>query len=600
VLQNYKAVGLLIILIAAFPFVATSPVLAAVTGYVTRAADGIYYQYQYDELLDSYALKVLGQSNGLYEDYASKEVYALKDSLKGYIVYKDVLDRYAEALAGGEQFDLNDYTESGRAQKAELPFEIKLAGLNEGRVVYSKLSTVSNNNPPPGFELPAIQTPIVGAPEVTVETAQKWAIEQDAHQRLIGIAPIYWSYGEKTGIRPELLYAQAAYKTDFGHYSGGMPPEYNNWSGISTAYTDDDERGQYEEFADPEQGVRAHFNHISAYIGLKPIGEPHARYQVAASQPWAGAVINLEDLSGKWVSDENYHLQILYLLDQMVSMEIETKPDSNEPEESKPDQKDFAEAKKIAVDVSEVTVLHLRSGPSTDHDILDRLVRGTVLQVVGKEGVWFKAITPQGQEGWVHGDYVKALDLADSPFKEKKVVIDPGHGGVDSGAVGVTGLKEKDLTLEVGERLKKMLEDAGAVVIMTRSGDHSVSSANRVKIANEVKADVYVSIHANAHIDPDSNGTETFYCSENSYRDASKYLAQQLHRELIYELGLRDRGVKTECFYMLKKTKMPSTLVEIAFLTNEKEEELLRKPETRARVAEALFRGLEAYLRKHQ
>ena len=200
----------------------------------------------------------------------------------------------------------------------------------------------------------------------------------------------------------------------------------------------------------------------------------------------------------------------------------------------------------------------------------------------------------------MHGDYVKALDLADNPFKEKKVVIDPGHGGVDSGAVGVTGLKEKEVTLEVGERLKKMLEDAGAVVIMTRSGDQSVSNINRIKMANDAEADVYLSIHANAYSNPDSNGTETFYCSKNSNRDASKYLAQQLQRELIAELDLRDRGVKTRSFYVLKETEMPSALVELAFLSNEKEEELLRKPETRVGAAEALFRGLEAYLREHQ
>ena len=599
-LNNCKAVGLLLILTAAFLFLAASPALAAVTAFVARDAEGAHYKYQYDELLDSYALKVLGQSNGLYEDYTKKEVYALKDSLKGYIDYKDVLDHYAESLAGGAQFKLDGYTESGKAKKAELTSEIKLAGLNDGKVVYTTIKTAAGNNPPPDLKPPATQTPIVGAAEVTVETARKWAQEHDAHQRMIEIAPLYWTYGEKTGLRPEVLYAQAAYGTDFGHYSGGMPPEYNNWAGISMAEPDGGEADRYEQFADAEAGVRAHFNHLSAYVGLKPIGEPHARYQVVTSQSWAGAVINVEDLSGKWVPHENYHLQILYLLDQMIDMEIEAKPDQKEPEESKLDQEKLAETRHIAVDVSEVTVLHLRSGPSTDHDILDRLVRGTVLEVAGRDGVWFEVITLQGLEGWVHGDYVRPVDLTKNPFEGKKVVIDPGHGGIDSGAIGITGLKEKEVTLEVGERLKIMVEDAGAVVIMTRSGDQSVSNSNRVKMANEAKADLYVSIHANAYSNPASNGTETFYCSENSNRDASKYLAQQLQRELIAELGLRDRGVKTRSFYLLKETEMPSALVELAFLTNDQEEELLRKPEARAGAAKALFRGLEAYLRKHQ
>ena len=316
-LNNCKAVGLLLILTAAFLFLAASPALAAVTGFVARDADDLYYQYQYEELLDSYALKILGQSNGLYEDYAKKEVYALKDSLKGYIDYKDVLDRYAESLTGGVQFDLDGYTESGKAKKAELPYEIKLSGLNEGKVVYTTIKTAAGNNPPPDFKPPATQTPIVGAAGVTVETARKWAQEHDAHQRMIEIAPLYWSYGEKTGLRPEVLYAQAAYGTDFGHYSSGMPPEYNNWAGISTAEPDGGEADRYEQFADAEAGVRAHFNHMSAYVGLKPIGEPHARYHIVKKISWAGNVTLVEELSGKWAPSPTYHERIVDMIEKM-------------------------------------------------------------------------------------------------------------------------------------------------------------------------------------------------------------------------------------------------------------------------------------------
>ncbi len=597
-MNKTKAIGIIALTTAILAF-AASPALAAVTGFVARDDDGVYYKYSYEELLDSYALKILGEPGGLYDDYAKKQVYALKDSVNGYIDYQDVLDHFARVMALGEKFDLDDYTESGKAKKAEMPAEIKLARFNDGSVVYSSIRTLSNN-PPPDFDPPRTQTPIVGAAGASLEQAQKWAEQSDAHRRLIDIAPEYWSYGEKTGIRPEVLYAQAAYKTDFGHFSNKAGPDSNNWAGILKAERDEESPENYERFESPEEGVRAHFNHMAAYVGLKPIGEPHSRYQVVYSQPWAGAVINVNELSGKWAQDENYHLQILYLLDQIKNTEIEDESEKKEPGEDKKPDKELTEANHVAVDVSDITVLHLRAGPSTDHDILDRLVRGTVLKVVGSEGKWLEVITPGDKEGWVHGDYVRPIDLTDNPFEGKKVVIDPGHGGIDSGAIGITGLLEKEVTLDVGERLQKMLEDAGATVIMTREGDRSASNRTRVEIANNSKADVFVSIHANAYSKPESNGTETFYCSENSNRDASKYLAQQLQRELIAELGLRDRGVKTRSFYVLKETEMPSALVELAFLTNKEEEELLRTPQARSGSAEALFRGLEAYLRKHR
>ncbi len=608
-INKYKITGIVLILAVAILALSASPVMAAVTGFVARDDDGTYYKYPYDELLDSYALKILGEPGGLYDDYAAKEVYALKDSINGYIDYKDVLDRFAEAVALGEKFDLNNYTESGSAKKADIPSEIKLARLNDGGVEYDSITTTPEDsstepdNPPPDFDPPRNKTPIVGAAGATVKQAQKWAKNNDAHQRLIDIAPEYWFYGEKTGIRPEVLYAQAAYSTGFGHYSNGVPPEYNNWAGILKKDAKGADIDGHEQFDTPKEGVRAHFNHIIVYLGLEPIGEPHGRYQVVAEQSWAGTVINVDDLSGKWTSDQNYHLYILKLVDQIINTEIEKRSEEKDPDQSeseKDDDLDLSEAEYVAVDVSDVTVLHLRSGPSTDHDILDRLVRGTVLEVVGSEGKWLEVITPNDKEGWVHGDYVRLIDLTENPFEGKKVVVDPGHGGVDSGAIGLTGLLEKEVNLDVGERLKKLLEDAGAIVVMTREGDQSTSNRVRVEVTNDSKADVFVSIHANAYSDPDSNGTETFYCSQNSNRDVSKYLAQQLQRELIAELGLRDRGVKTRSFYVIKETEIPSALVELAFLTNKEEEELLRTPEARAGSAEALFRGLEAYFRKHR
>ncbi|MBE7048964.1 MAG: hypothetical protein E7393_06330 [Ruminococcaceae bacterium] len=149
-------------------------------------------------------------------------------------------------------------------------------------------------------------TPIVGASQVTLERAKAWATQQGAHQRFIDIADIYWKYGEITGIRPEVLYAQAAKETGYGKYTGRVVPEQNNWAGIKTATANGDETYDHETFATPDDGVRAHFNHMSAYLGLDPVGEPHGRYFTACRTAWAGTVKTVEELGNKWAPEHTY------------------------------------------------------------------------------------------------------------------------------------------------------------------------------------------------------------------------------------------------------------------------------------------------------
>ncbi len=155
-------------------------------------------------------------------------------------------------------------------------------------------------------------TPIVGAPQVTLDAAKEWARRVGAGDNFINIADIYWQYGELTGIRPEILYAQAAKETGYGKYGGVVKPEQNNWAGIKVKGATGDAPEDHETFATPEDGVRGHFNHISAYIGLAPIGEPHGRYHSVKSMAWAGSVRTLEELGGKWCPDLYYGYSILH------------------------------------------------------------------------------------------------------------------------------------------------------------------------------------------------------------------------------------------------------------------------------------------------
>ena len=155
-------------------------------------------------------------------------------------------------------------------------------------------------------------TSMTGPAQVTLEQAKIWAEKKGAHQRFIDIADYYWQYGQLTGIRPEIMYAQAAKETAYGKYTGQVKPEQNNWAGIKTKYATGDAPEDHETFATPEDGVRGHFNHMSAYLGLAPVGEPHERYYSVKSLKWAGTVKNLEELGGKWCPDLYYGYSILH------------------------------------------------------------------------------------------------------------------------------------------------------------------------------------------------------------------------------------------------------------------------------------------------
>ena len=156
------------------------------------------------------------------------------------------------------------------------------------------------------------RTPITGKSTVTVDQAKRWAQSKGAHERFIDAADYYWKYGEITGIRPEVLYGQAAKETGFGKYGGAVAPEQNNWAGIKIKNPTGDKPEDHETFATPEDGVRAHFNHVSVYIGgIEPVGQPHDRYFVIQTVPWKGTVQYVEQLGGKWAPDVTYGYNIV-------------------------------------------------------------------------------------------------------------------------------------------------------------------------------------------------------------------------------------------------------------------------------------------------
>lgn len=154
-------------------------------------------------------------------------------------------------------------------------------------------------------------TPLLGEAQISLESAKAWARAKGAAELFINAADYYWKYGELTGIRPEILYAQAAKETGYGKYGGAVTPDMNNFAGIKKYGATGDEKDDHESFATQEDGVRAHFNHMSAYIGLEPIGEVHGRYNSVKSLSWAGTIKNVEALGGRWCPDLYYGYSIV-------------------------------------------------------------------------------------------------------------------------------------------------------------------------------------------------------------------------------------------------------------------------------------------------
>ncbi len=245
-------------------------------------------------------------------------------------------------------------------------------------------------------------------------------------------------------------------------------------------------------------------------------------------------------------------------------------------------------------------LLNLRSGAGTNFQLVDQLPRGESLAVLGRQGNWLRVARANGATGWVSDGFVawnSSNNPAKSPLAGKTIVIDPGHGGPDPGAVGITGYREKVVNLAVALELAPMLRDAGATVLMTRWSDWGPSLWERVNFANTGGADLFVSIHANAHPQSWANGIETYYYAYGANSARSRLLAGHLQQQLVAALGLKDLGVKTAGFYVIANTRMPSALVELGFLSHYGDEAVLRQPQTHRRAAEALFRGLENYFK---
>ncbi len=214
--------------------------------------------------------------------------------------------------------------------------------------------------------------------------------------------------------------------------------------------------------------------------------------------------------------------------------------------------------------------------------------------IVNKKNIEIKTNQKPNYANKRNSDYLR---LPDIKKKNSLVIIDPGHGGPDPGAIGIRGIRETDVVLDVSKRVKQLLSEKGVRVRLTRKSEIDLDLPPRVLFANRAGADIFVSIHANASQGKkrNINGLETFY-----YRGwRGRLLAKRIQKHILrVSPGSPDRGVKQGKFYVIKNTRMPAVLVEIGFLTGRLDARRLEQSMHRKRIAFAIAKGILEYLSK--
>lgn len=246
-----------------------------------------------------------------------------------------------------------------------------------------------------------------------------------------------------------------------------------------------------------------------------------------------------------------------------------------------------------------VSILNMRSGPSTNNTIIKKLSKGQKVSMGNTVDEWVY-ISVDGITGYVNSSYlnfqgeVSSTPTPTNPLSSQTIVIDAGHGYTDPGASGF-GILEKDVTLDTSLRLAAYVEMSPFNVVLTRDRDTKVELNDRVKIANNAGGDLFVSIHANS-ANGKGHGTETYFTTtKNPNTVQSKAEATYIQNRLLASWELSNRGVKDGNFHVIRENSMPAVLVELGFIDNKEDNDKLRSPQMREEAAKAIYLGILDY-----
>lgn len=251
---------------------------------------------------------------------------------------------------------------------------------------------------------------------------------------------------------------------------------------------------------------------------------------------------------------------------------------------------------------STLTITHngsnIRKSASTQSEVVYRANQGDTFDIISIQNDWYEIRLANGDSGFIAGWIVSVngsaptieKPSAQTGLKNKKIVIDPGHGGRDNGTTGARGTLEKTLTLQTAYSLYEKLKANGANVILTRSNDTYIPLSSRVYTSHYHNADAFVSIHFDSSEDRSVNGMTTYY-----YHDYQKNLAANVHSSVSATNNLKDRGYRFGDYYVLRENKRNAILLELGYLSNPTEEILISSGQYQDTVTTGIYQGLAKY-----
>jgi len=254
----------------------------------------------------------------------------------------------------------------------------------------------------------------------------------------------------------------------------------------------------------------------------------------------------------------------------------------------------------VSLESNSVTVkvnqLNIRSGPDVTYSVKAKVQHGQRLQVISRKSNWIKVIYKHRTIGWVASWLVQNSNVQNvSSLSEATIVLDPGHGGSDTGALSMTGQPEKRYTLEVAKRVERLLQARGARVVMTRSSDKTVPLAARPEIANSSSANLFVSFHFDSS---DENNVASGYTCYFYHSGDSKHLAESVNQQM-KNLPLSSRGVEFGNFLVIRDNSVPAILIEGGYINTKKDFNQIQKPAYQKKLAKDVVDGIANYFKNN-
>lgn len=257
--------------------------------------------------------------------------------------------------------------------------------------------------------------------------------------------------------------------------------------------------------------------------------------------------------------------------------------------------------------------VHVRAEPGLNQPILDIVYSGDTFTLLDTKNDWHYIQLKNGTNAWVaswltsqpvntkqtkkntkvksNTHHSTKSSTKGQPLSGYNIILDPSHGGKDPGSIGLGGVREKDLALEYSRIVANKLQEQGATVLLTRSADEYVALPDRVRISEAYATDAFISLHFNAYTSSTPNGISTHYYDVN--QDLA--LAQHVQNALNQHTTLHDRGVRQDNYHVLRKNRDTSILVELGFITNPSDVELIQNKNHMSSVATAIAEGLNQY-----